>query len=68
MIVFPSIREAVFSQHKKISLADSIGKVAGEIVCPCPPGIPVVMPGEAIGELEKELLTLYGISEIYVVK
>lgn len=63
-----TIREAVFSQHKKISLADSIGKVAGEIVCPCPPGIPVIMPGEAIGELEKELLTLYGISEIYVVK
>lgn len=63
-----TIREAVFAKHKKVSLENSIGKVAGEIICPCPPGIPIVMPGEVIGNFEKELLILYGISEIHVVK
>lgn len=63
-----SLREAVMSEHVRINIEDSLNRVAGEIVCPCPPGVPVVMPGENIGEYEKEALKTYGISEIYVVK
>ena len=51
-----------------VHLNACLGKVAAEIVCPCPPGVPVVMPGEEIGAFEKESLFEYGITEINVVK
>ncbi len=63
-----TLREAIFAKQKKVSVEDSVGEIAGEIVCPCPPGVPVVMPGEIIEEDQKEALKLYGISKIHVVK
>lgn len=63
-----TLREAIFANHKKIPLESALGKIAGDIICPCPPGVPVVMPGEIIGIYEKEALKRYGISEICVVK
>ena len=63
-----TLREAYMSEHIKINVKNALGRVAGEIVCPCPPGVPVVMPGEIIGEYEKDAIIAYGISEIYVVK
>lgn len=42
-------REAVlFSQHETVPLSTSIGRVCAELLCPYPPGIPVVVPGEVI--------------------
>lgn len=63
-----TLREAIMAQTKNISIDDSMGRVAAQIVCPCPPGVPVVMPGEVIGEFEKHALKNYGISEICVIK
>lgn len=63
-----TLREAIMANHIKVDVNDSLGKIAGEIVCPCPPGVPVVMPGEVIGEYEREALKNYGILSIYVVK
>lgn len=63
-----SISEALSSNSKEIPIKDSIGKVAAEIVCPCPPGIPIVMPGEKIQNQEYISLLKYGISYIHVVK
>ena len=51
-----------------VDIDSSKNRIAADIVCPCPPGIPVVMPGEKIGEAECEALKRYGISEIYVLK
>lgn len=31
-----------------VSLKESVGKIAAEVVCPYPPGIPVVVPGEEV--------------------
>lgn len=45
-----SPREAFFASKKKMSFIESIGKVCGELVCPYPPGIPLLIPGEVITE------------------
>ncbi len=43
-----SPREAFFADHKIINLEESIGCISAELICPYPPGIPVLMPGEII--------------------
>jgi arginine decarboxylase len=55
-IVFPSFiprkevnpREALTKLTRKIPFKRSVGKICAEIVCPYPPGIPVLCPGEVI--------------------
>ncbi len=41
-------REAWFARKRKVLLDDAIGEVAGEMVAPYPPGIPVLCPGEKV--------------------
>ncbi|XP_071740584.1 uncharacterized protein [Rutidosis leptorrhynchoides] len=43
-----SPREAFFASKTKVSYQESIGKVCGELICPYPPGIPLLIPGEVI--------------------
>ncbi|KAJ0090155.1 hypothetical protein Patl1_13957 [Pistacia atlantica] len=43
-------REAFFARKRKVSIGESLGKICGEIICPYPPGIPVMIPGEIITE------------------
>ncbi|KAK1422320.1 hypothetical protein QVD17_25353 [Tagetes erecta] len=45
-----SPREAFFASKKKVSFEESVGKICGELVCPYPPGIPLLIPGEVITE------------------
>lgn len=45
-----SPRDAFFARKRKVSFADSLGKICGELICPYPPGIPVLIPGEVISE------------------
>ena len=63
-----SLREAIMSPTECVKIEDSVGKIAAEIACPCPPGVPLVMPGELIGEREKDTLINYGIYKINVLK
>jgi arginine/lysine/ornithine decarboxylase len=51
-------REAFFAPHKRISKERAIGMVAAECVAPCPPGWPVVVPGQIIGEEDVKNLNL----------
>ena len=71
-IPFPDVDQplyqAIRNPSEKVDIAKSLNKVAAEIICPCPPGIPVVMPGEKIGLMEQRRLKEYGIKEISVVK
>lgn len=62
------IHEAIFLEHYKIKVKDSKGKISAQTVCPCPPGIPILVPGEIISETEMEILLRYGISELNVLK
>jgi len=43
-----SPRKAFFSEKKTLPLSETVGKISAELVCPYPPGIPVLMPGETI--------------------
>ncbi|CAJ2679119.1 unnamed protein product [Trifolium pratense] len=43
-------RDAFFASKRKVMVKESIGKVSGELICPYPPGIPVLIPGEVITE------------------
>ena len=63
-----SVREAVFSPSETLPLADAAGRIAAETACPCPPGVPVVIPGEKIGKEALEILQKAGIIRIKVVK
>ncbi|KAJ9183050.1 hypothetical protein P3X46_006966 [Hevea brasiliensis] len=43
-------RDAFFANKRKVGIRESLGKVCGELICPYPPGIPVMIPGEIITE------------------
>lgn len=63
-----SPRDAVFSRTRLYSAEEAFGAIAAEGVCPCPPGIPLVMPGEIIGEGEIAGLKKCGIKELLCVE
>ena len=62
------LRSAVLAPAKTVLLADAAGKTAAQAACPCPPGVPVVMPGEEITEEAVEFLRGYGFSSIKVLE
>lgn len=41
-------REAFFAPKIRVPLEDAVGRTSAELLCPYPPGIPVVTPGEEI--------------------
>lgn len=41
-------RDAFFAETQVVTREDAIGQLAADLVCPYPPGIPVLMPGERI--------------------
>lgn len=43
-------REAFFAKKRKVDIEQSLGKICGELICPYPPGIPIMIPGEVISE------------------
>lgn len=63
-----SLREAVLAPAETVALASGTGRIAAEPACPCPPGVPVVMPGEEITREAVEFLRSYGFSSIKVLK
>lgn len=63
-----SLREAVFAPSETVLLKTAVGRTAAESACPCPPGVPVVMPGEEITKDAADFLRAYGFSTIKVLK
>lgn len=61
-----NIRDALFSPHKKIGIDQAMGKICGEIFSPCPPCVPLVMPGEVIDEACVRELKRYGCLQLTV--
>ena len=41
-------RDAFFSKYEIVKAEDSVGRICAEMVCPYPPGVPVLSPGERI--------------------
>jgi len=52
-------RAAFFASQEAVSLSDVVGRCAAQTVVSCPPGIPVLQPGEQIQEGHIALLTSY---------
>ncbi|MDJ0503882.1 MAG: aminotransferase class I/II-fold pyridoxal phosphate-dependent enzyme [Aphanizomenon sp.] len=55
-IISISPREAFFANSEAIPLAETEERICAEIICPYPPGIPVLMPGEIITKSALEYL------------
>ena len=55
-IISISPREAFFANSEAIPLAKTQERICAEIICPYPPGIPVLMPGEIITKSALEYL------------
>lgn len=62
-----SIREAIFSKHKKMKVEDTLGYICAAPTVGCPPAIPVVVSGEEINIEAIRLFQYYGIKEIEIV-
>lgn len=45
-----SPRAAFFSPTETVPIAQVVGRISAETICPYPPGIPILLPGEAITE------------------
>uniref|UniRef100_A0ACD5WDU3 Uncharacterized protein n=1 Tax=Avena sativa TaxID=4498 RepID=A0ACD5WDU3_AVESA len=43
-----TLREAFFTKKRRVCIKDSLGEICGELICPYPPGIPVLIPGEVV--------------------
>lgn len=62
-----SIRRAIFSPSESIPVIKALGRVSNSFLSKCPPGVPIVMPGEMIDETAQRLLQYYGYEDIDVV-
>ena len=51
-----SPREAFFAPSKQVAIAQAIDQISSELICPYPPGIPLIMPGEVITQESVETL------------
>ncbi len=60
-------REAYFSPKKTVSVDNALGKICAGVHSPCPPCVPIVMPGEVICESCLRELFRYDVKEICVV-
>jgi len=49
-------REAFFSQYEVVGSAKAVGRVSAEMICPYPPGVPVLSPGERITQAALDAL------------
>lgn len=63
-----SLRTAIFAPAQTVPLQAAVGSIAAEAACPCPPGIPIVMPGEEITADAVDFLKGYGFFSIKVLK
>lgn len=62
------LRQATLAPWEQVCPEDAVGRIAASTVAPCPPGIPLVIPGERIGLDMADCLKFYGISRLNVVK
>lgn len=67
-IIAMPMKEAIFSPSIEIDIENACDAIASTMVNPCPPGVPLLMPGEKITPYMLQLLKNYGIKKIFVVE
>ena len=52
MVDIPEVPIGIAWRRKSytIPLSESLGKISADIICPYPPGIPLIVPGERINK------------------
>lgn len=63
-IIKKSLRDAYFSEKEIIPKEQAIGRLSGEVVAECPPGISILLPGELITQEHLPYLTDYDKIEV----
>jgi arginine/lysine/ornithine decarboxylase len=62
------LREAYLSPSVPVPVSEAAGKICADIQSPCPPCVPLVMPGERISPEAAAVMERYGISAVRTVK
>lgn len=65
-----SLRQALFGPKKRMPLSAAAGEISASLICPYPPGVPVLVPGEEITQkhiayLEKKRYNIEEIISVY---
>lgn len=63
-----SLREALMAKSERIPVEESNGRTSARVQSPCPPGIPLIMPGESLHKDYINVLKRYGIYRLDVLK
>lgn len=63
-IIKMNIQEAFYSEKETVTKEQSIGRISGEIIAECPPGIAILVPGELITEEHSPYLEEYEYIEV----
>ena len=61
-------REALRHPFEGIPVGESVGRIAARAVCPCPPGVAAVVPGERVDRQLAQWLLRRGVATLAVVK
>ena len=61
------LAQAMFAQQKTVALENTVGEICGGIIAPCPPCVPLIMPGEEITAEAAKALAMYGVKQVSVV-
>ena len=59
-----SLRDAYYAEKEVIRKEDAIGRISGEVIAECPPGISILLPGELITEEHMPYLNDYETLEV----
>ena len=63
-----SLREALLAESETLEVKNALWRISKSMICPCPPGIPIVLPGEVVTQGVVENLLNYGIFSLDVIK
>lgn len=74
LVKFPAIRpavdmpmwEAMFKPQRIVPVERASGEVCGALKAPCPPGVPLIFPGEIIDHNVVEALKMHGVKTVSV--
>ncbi len=61
------LREALLAPRRQLPVAQAAGYTCAQVVATCPPGIPLLLPGEVVSPGTAALLQAYGITAIDVI-
>lgn len=63
-IIKMNLQEAFYKDKEVVLKKDSIGRISGEIIADCPPGISILVPGELVTEEHMRYLEDYEYIEV----